>query len=180
MAAKGQKCLHRRGVHSRTGEGPCADARVEIATAFRLQNWVWRVQMPGAAGEDFDGGAERNNLGHKVFCGWKRWDSCSLCRAEVSRRSTLVALGVLEDAWAGRRDPASALGNEHLDGLCGKAPRGRVDCGRGRVGHGQRLGASAGLLLQANLAITYEALGRPEACVGAYHGYLKLHSQRTK
>ena len=76
----------------------------------------------------------------------------------------------------------STLGN----GLCAaNHHEDELIVGEAELAMERRLGASERglLLLQANLAITYEALGRPEAVQmkrDVYNGYLQLHGKEHK
>ncbi len=134
--------------------------------------------------------AEEDKLGDKVFKErWRRWDNCSLCEQEY-HGVVMCALGwACWKTYVGRpeRDPPRRLAMSLLgNGLCAaKHHEDELIVGEAELAMERRFGASAGglLLLQANLAITYEALGRPEAVQmkrDVYNGYLQLHGKEHR
>ena len=131
--------------------------------------------------------AEENNLDHKAKqMRWNRWHTCSLCEQKY-HGVVRCALGwACWKTYLGRPETdelllmaMNQLGNglsdadRHEDALHVK----EVELAMRR-----RIGATevAILAVQANIAMTYEDLGRPEALQmkrDVYHGYLKLHGE---
>jgi len=129
--------------------------------------------------------AEENNLGEKVWRErWARWHTCSLCK-QAYHSAVRGALGwACWKTYLGRPERDSArmsamtqLGNgltescQHVDALSVK---------EAQLATMRRVGASGDILLvvQANLAMTYQQLGRLEDASlmqrDVYSGWLKL------
>ena len=131
---------------------------------------------------------EENNLGMKAInVGWRRWETCGLCKQDYHGivRCALgwacyrTYLGRPETDWAGR----SAI-RQLANGLCAAGQN--EDALRVReaeLSMARRLGAPEDEILrtQGNLAITYEALGRPDEAIlmkrDVYFGRLKLRGE---
>ena len=132
--------------------------------------------------------AEENNLDWKVKNErWRRWDTCSLCEQDY-HGVVKCALGWAcwktylsrpEEHWT-RLGAMRQLGNGLLDG---RHYKGALSVQEAELAMRRRLGASESqmLVVQNNLAISYESLGRDEEAMrmkrDVYSGRLKLNGE---
>ena len=185
---KGQTCyICMEVVHRNTGEGlvrgcACGD-RDGVASG---STGVAHVSCLVEEAKVLFAEALENNLGPKVYDErWRRWYACCLCEQRY-HGAVKCALG-----WACWK---TYLGRQETDqvrcaainvlGLCLHDAGHHADALTVReyeLSMLQRLGGSEAdmLITRANLAMTYQALGRPEQALSmkrdVYAGYLKLY-----
>ena len=135
--------------------------------------------------------AEENNLSNKVFNErWRRWDTCSLCEQDY-HGVVRCALGwACWKTYLGRpeRDQVRATAMIELgNGLtAAKYHEEALSVREAELFISRRLGATEShfLLVQGNLAMTYEKLGRVEEALpmrrDVYSGSLKLHGEESE
>ena len=189
---KGQKCyICLEAVYPRTGEGlvrGCACGDRDGVSSPELG--VVHVSCLAEQAKILFAEAEEHNLGVKArYEGFQRWDSCSLCEQKY-HGVVYHALG-----WACWK---TYVGRPEGDQIR-RMPMGQIGRGLSAASHHtdastvqeaqlsmlRRIGGSEEILaVQANLAITYQSLGRLEQTLSllrdVYLGYVKLYGEEHK
>jgi tetratricopeptide (TPR) repeat protein len=135
--------------------------------------------------------AEENNLDLKVQNQrWARWYSCSLCEQRY-HGVVRCALGwACWKTYVGRAetDEARVMAMTQLGNGLSQANQNEdaLSVREAQLAMKRRLGASEGdmLLVQSNLAVTYEELGRSEEALrmkrDVYSGYVRLRGEENR
>ncbi len=131
--------------------------------------------------------AEENNLDWEVKNPrWARWFTCSLCEQQYHGVVRCALSWACWKTYLGRpeTDDLLLMAMNQLGNGLSDADRHEdaIHVKEVELAMRRRIGASEETILavQANIAITYEDLGRPEALQmkrDVYHGYLKLHGE---
>ena len=189
---KGQMCyICTEAVHPRTGEGlvrmcACGD-RDGVASG---STGVAHVSCLAEQAKILFAEAEENNLDHKWAERWSRWHTCSLCeqdyhgvvRCALGWACWKTYLGLSGGDWA-RRLAMTALGNGLHDA---DHREDALSVREATLSTYRRLGVSADaiLVVQSNLANSYQRLGRLEEALrmrqDVYSGRLEVNGKEQE